>query len=636
MSVRVLTELYRLVWLPVFYLVFIQCAKANNIQVTNVSLTGRDVSAGVGNAANFIKVRFSLSWENSWRWSSSSGSTSYIGIKSGGSGYTSAPTVNISGGGGFGASATATITGGVVTGITITGPGSGYTSPPSVSFSGGGGSGAAADAYIHNWWDAAWVFVKYRVAGGAWQHAWLNDTFHTAPSGSSIFVGLQSPFTAYNASTNPGLGAFVYRNAAGSGNNNFNNVELRWNYGRNGVADDAELEIKVFAVEMVYVPQESFYLGDGETAFANTRACFRNGPSASAFQVTSESGLTLGGTASGNLANNMTTSTQLSPIDDFSSSTTRSLSADFPKGYRSFFCMKYEVSQGQYRDFLNTLNYTQQASRTGTAPNSSAGTGALSSTNLNRNGLDIRTPGTSSSVPAVYACNLDGDANYDENNDGIFVSCNFLTWPHIAAYLDWSGLRPMSEMEYEKACRGVIAASTGEFSWGSTTITDAANITNSGESNELCNTSSANCVRGNNPSVLGPMRVGTFATSGTNRTTSGASYWGIMELTGNNWERVASVGNSTGRAYTGVHGDGALNSSGDANQSNWPGLSSGSVTTETGAGLRGGSWLISGDHRVSGRAYINVVPTDFKDLGGRGVRSAPSLGLSISYGTVGP
>ncbi|MBV9083823.1 MAG: flagellar hook-basal body complex protein, partial [Acidobacteriaceae bacterium] len=65
-------------------------------------------------------------------------------VTTGGSGYTSAPTVTISGGGGSGATAVAQLSGGVVTGITITNPGTGYTSVPTISFSGGGGAGASA------------------------------------------------------------------------------------------------------------------------------------------------------------------------------------------------------------------------------------------------------------------------------------------------------------------------------------------------------------------------------------------------------------------------------------------------------------------------------------------------------------
>jgi len=58
--------------------------------------------------------------------------TSY-NLVSGGSGYTTAPTVTISGGGGSGATATATISGGMVTAINPGSAGSGYTSIPTVT-----------------------------------------------------------------------------------------------------------------------------------------------------------------------------------------------------------------------------------------------------------------------------------------------------------------------------------------------------------------------------------------------------------------------------------------------------------------------------------------------------------------------
>lgn len=69
-------------------------------------------------------------------------------ITSGGSGYTSAPTVTITpdprDASGFNATATATVTNGVVTAITLGNAGVRYTYPPTVSISGGGGSGATA------------------------------------------------------------------------------------------------------------------------------------------------------------------------------------------------------------------------------------------------------------------------------------------------------------------------------------------------------------------------------------------------------------------------------------------------------------------------------------------------------------
>lgn len=72
-----------------------------------------------------------------------------IVVTDGGSGYTSAPTVNFAGGGGgSGAAATAVIQGGVVVAVTVTNSGSGYTSTPTISFSSGGGTGATANAQM--------------------------------------------------------------------------------------------------------------------------------------------------------------------------------------------------------------------------------------------------------------------------------------------------------------------------------------------------------------------------------------------------------------------------------------------------------------------------------------------------------
>ena len=56
-----------------------------------------------------------------------------IAVTSGGTGYTSAPTVVISGGGGTGATATATVSAGVITGITVNSGGTGYTSVPTIA-----------------------------------------------------------------------------------------------------------------------------------------------------------------------------------------------------------------------------------------------------------------------------------------------------------------------------------------------------------------------------------------------------------------------------------------------------------------------------------------------------------------------
>jgi hypothetical protein len=71
-----------------------------------------------------------------------------------------------------------------------------------------------------------------------------------------------------------------------------------------------------------------------------------------------------------------------------------------------------------------------------------------------------------------------------------------------------------------------------------------------------------------------------------------------MELSGNLWERPVTIDNATGRAFTGTHGDGVLDSNGDANAATWPG------TDAVGAGWRGGSWDYgTNDMQVSDRIY---------------------------------
>jgi hypothetical protein len=55
-------------------------------------------------------------------------------------------------------------------------------------------------------WDAAWVFVKYRVGSGEWLPANLHNTGHIAGTGTpaDITVGLVDDTLAFHADFNPG------------------------------------------------------------------------------------------------------------------------------------------------------------------------------------------------------------------------------------------------------------------------------------------------------------------------------------------------------------------------------------------------------------------------------------------------
>jgi formylglycine-generating enzyme required for sulfatase activity len=593
---------------------------ANNITVTNCTLTGQNTSAGVNNVANFSLVQFDLRWENSWRvnvgqanWDAAwvfvkfrvgASNPTFTSVSSTGTTITVSSTTNLrvgmplrvtSGTGVFAANT-------VITSITSATQFVVSIAPTTVL------SNASIECI--------------RI----WEHARLNNTGHTAPAGSTIDAGLLTPGTAFDATTNPALGVFMYRDAQGLGNNTFNNTQLRWNYGANGLNDNMVINLQVYAVEMVYVSGGVDFNvgGGGGNSIQFTSTTINTG-----IATTAPSGTgSLGGQAGG-----------------YPTGQTAPTSASWPNGYNAFYCMKYEASQGQYRDFLNSLTYAQQVNRTAVVPTSVAGTGALSSTNANRNSIDIQTPGNATTLlPAVYGCNLNGNTTYNEAADGEWIACNFLSWMDGCAYMDWAGLRPMTELEYEKACRGNQPAVWKELAWGTTTVhaTSYAALINPGTDNELPNAPSTTNGNANYnvtsfTGISGPLRVGIFATASTTRVTSGATYYGIMEMSGNLSEVAVSIGNLAGRSYTGVHGDGNLFRDGSANVDFWPGINGNATTTTAntsfnnttgvtqgaGSGSRGGEWSQVTDYAVvSERALSSTVNLARVNTNGfRGVRS---------------
>jgi formylglycine-generating enzyme required for sulfatase activity len=275
--------------------------------------------------------------------------------------------------------------------------------------------------------------------------------------------------------------------------------------------------------------------------------------------------------------------------------------AAFPKGYQKFYMMKGEISQGQWVAFFNTLTATQKSAR------------------------DVTAASGKNSDSLTYRNNVSwtsGDATLPDQGGGATyatVAMNYLSWEDIAAYLDWAGLRPMSELEFEKAGRGPYRAVSGEYAWGTASITGATSISNAGKLNEVPG-AAANCVYDNSGGVQGPMRVGAMAAGDATRIASGAAYYGVMDLSGNLWERPVTVGNSTGRGFNGAkHGNGVLTSGGNGNTTTWPGADA------VGIGFRGAGWFRTASFaRLSDRfsAAVTSAPRNYI-VGSRGVRSAP-------------
>jgi len=422
-------------------------------------------------------------------------------------------------------------------------------------------------------WDAAWIFVKYRrKSETVWHHARLNDTGHVAPTNSKITSGLSIVNQPFNAKDNPAVGVFLYRETEGSGSVNYTGVKLRWNYSANDLKDHDSVEVCVFAIEMVYIPTGSFYAGDNVYPGSKSIGYFVTGTTTDPFLVTSEDALTIG--------NNTTTeiwaTSRINPAG--------TLSAEFPKGYQSFYIMKYELSQYMYKEFLNKLTRTQQETRVSAITTNMFMTDTDTATTPQyRNGIKVMSdPG--GLLPRVYGNDLNNNGTEGEYDDGQYIACNWLSFYDLLAFADWSGLRPFTELEYEKACRGTLGPVASEYAWGTSNITYATGITNPGETDEVAANTGANIAFNNEAGVQGPLRCGNFAGAATNREQAGASYYGVMEMSGNLSEYVYSLGLSNNRNFNGnIHGDGVIQANGDTDTkvADWP----------NNAGLKGSNWL---------------------------------------------
>ncbi len=401
-------------------------------------------------------------------------------------------------------------------------------------------------------WDAAWTFVKWRECNAPisvpWTHGLLDTSFAAHSFGSleptrsdGFSVGIDSmPFNN---------GAMLRRVTNGLfPTQPYQTITLKLT----NLPATGDYDIRVFGVEMVYVPQGEFLLGG-----TSERSAFNiNGLPV---LIKSEDAIQL------NYGNSST-----------------SLPDSFPKGYKPFFCMKYEISQGQYCDFLNTLS--------GTAPN------LLFANEYNNYRNRVQSGGT---PPDIYFSDRQDRAN------------NYMNWTDLLAYLDWACLRPMTELQYEKACRGNGSYVQDEYAWGSTDITPITLISTPENGTEVAQNPGANCRYSANGLTggdggSGPIRVGIFATASvTSKQEAGSSYYGIMEMSGNLWE-YAVIGHNLAahNQYDGRWGDGYLDTLGYANTIRWPFPN---VATNNGSvykALRGGNWNSGiNDLRVSDRYY---------------------------------
>ncbi|MEO0733252.1 MAG: SUMF1/EgtB/PvdO family nonheme iron enzyme [Bacteroidota bacterium] len=418
--------------------------------------------------------------------------------------------------------------------------------------------------------DAVWIFGKYRVNGSDWRHM--------PPAALDPGIG-------YWTENSP-EGAMIYRSSPGVGDISFSDLRFVFNYRAEGIDDNAEIDVRLFAVEMVFVPEGPFTLGlnsDGtQGSFFRVPADGNLTPPYGYFPITSETAKAISSNPFG-----------LYYIG--SGDQTGTLDANYPKGYAGFYCMKYEVSQQQWVDFFNTLTPTQQF-------------------NLDATGVDGKNSDGIVDRNAVSWANGSLATTTAPN-----VPMNFITNDWFYAYLDWAGLRPMTEFEFEKACRGPLGVQANEYVWGTNRIADVTyTVLFPNASGERVNNAVANQGNATYGVNLNILRCGIFAASApsADREETGGTYYGIMDMGGNLYERTIGVGSPVVRAFEGTHGDGTLTSAGGANVASWP-------VGEDGFSFRGGAagfpsiYLRIGD-RTFGN-FTNAINLTYNGI--RGVRT---------------
>jgi formylglycine-generating enzyme required for sulfatase activity len=370
---------------------------------------------------------------------------------------------------------------------------------------------------------------------------------------------------------------------------------LVWDYAKDGVSDTDILKakVKVFGLEMVYVAQGKHYVGDPKGPNGPDN-CFYTYPDKGAYLIASEEPITV------DKVDGVLYCDQDNPRSR--EDTPFTIPKVFPKGYKAFWVMKYELTSQQFVDFLNTLNRKQQQSMVESDISADEIKNYYVKTNSEeehlRCSIVVAKKGNGTTEPVTFYTYAPAR------------TLNFMSWSNIAAIGDWAALRPITELEYEKASRGPGEPLVDELSWG-VTMDDLANIgraqtfdgaDGSGFEKKVPQKGVVNACFGggiapfdvgkktvpDNPGFEGPVTGELFENNiqgeVSERINCGASYYGVRNLSGNVWERCVTTGHQLGRIYDGQHGDGELDADGFANVANWPGKDG------AGAGNRGGVW----------------------------------------------
>ncbi len=381
--------------------------------------------------------------------------------------------------------------------------------------------------------NAVWIFFKVRAEGtNEWQHVRLaadkvmNPTGYGCTNGNAS-VDLMVPRDE-DGLTGPGLFLRLADQHPGL-TLAASDVTAVWDLSAcTGITRDTKVEMRAFAIRMMYIPKGPFYLGSGGREMFGFYTYTDGKQDTRPFQVTSSNAIPTG------KKNGRLWSRGSEPADD------GEIPATFPTGYAAFYCMENPVDGIPYAAYLNTLTQEQANDR------------FFDKDLVTRQ--EVKSSGTTGSgTNYIYS-----GSNRMKSN-GIWG----LSYLDGALYSAWAGLRPMTELEYEKALRGFRAPMPDE---------------------------------------------------------AGYSYWGINFgggiYNGQPRMRVVGVNDPAGRKFTGTHGQGAL-----ALPADWPKEDAVGIVTRGGWGAPGVGFQDT--FRTSDRHMCDADAERRAGFGWRCVRTAP-------------
>jgi formylglycine-generating enzyme required for sulfatase activity len=271
--------------------------------------------------------------------------------------------------------------------------------------------------------DAAWVFFKIQPKGEAtWRHARLvadkviDPTGYSAGKGAAVELVVPDGKDGYT-------GLFVRRAAP----------HVPANLAVSNVTVLAETpaqntEVRAFGIVMVYVPEGPFYLGSGGAEAKGFYRYTDGSQSTQPYRVTGPGKIPIG-----------TRDGCLWARDGGMDEDGGEIPASFPNGYAAFYFMKAQMLPAQYDALLGMLDEAQVKKRWHPDATTRSGEGPN------------------------YGYATHGGRN------------PMISWADGAAFTAWAGLRPMTELEWEKAIRGPRqprSEEVGPSYWGSNAAHD--------------------------------------------------------------------------------------------------------------------------------------------------------------------